>query len=242
MLRMAIMAVAVGMVSGAATGQERYDLVITGARVVDPETMLDQVRNIGIRGNEIAIVTPDPITGTDQIDAGGLIAAPGFIDFHAHGQDPYSAKVSIFDGRTTQMDLEAGALPVSVYYDAKSGVSLANYGVSVGHASARLLLMDGVESHGSPMMTHALEKAGETGNRWSVDKATDTQLDEIDALVRNGIHDGGLGIGVMVGYYPSARSEGILRMADVAADEGSFLTTHPRYLSNIAPSGLLGQE
>jgi hypothetical protein len=31
-------------------------------------------------------------------------------------------------------------------------------------------------------------------------------------------------------------------MARVAAEKGSFLTTHPRYLSNLAPSGLLGQE
>ena len=90
-----------------------YDLVIHGARVVDPETMLDQVRNIGITGKQISIITTEEITGKSVIDASGLIAAPGFIDVHAHGQDPYSEKVSIFDGRTTQMDLEGGALPVS---------------------------------------------------------------------------------------------------------------------------------
>jgi hypothetical protein len=67
-------------------------------------------------------------------------------------------------------------------------------------------------------------------------------LDRIDDLVRAGIRDGGIGIGVMVGYYPGARSEGIARMARVAAEEQSFLTTHPRYLSNTAPSGVLGQE
>ena len=54
--------------------------------------------------------------------------------------------------------------------------------------------------------------------------------------------EGGVGIGVMVGYYPNARSEGIARMAQIAAEKGSFLTTHPRYLSIIAPSGVLGQE
>lgn len=242
MRRLISAAVTIGFMSGAVSGQESYDLVINGARVVDPETMLDQIRNIGISGKEIAIVTPDEISGIDEIDASGLIAVPGFIDFHAHGQDPYSEKVSIFDGRTTQMDLEAGALPVSDYYEAKAGISLSNYGVSVSHAAARLLLMDGVEAHGSPMMTHALEKAGATGNLWSVEQATDAQLDEIDDLVRSGVQDGGLGIGVMVGYYPNARSEGIVRMAGVASDEHSFLTTHPRYLSNIAPSGLLGQQ
>ena len=99
--------------SAALAQAQTYDLVIEGARVVDPETSLDQVRNIGITGDETAIVTPEPITGTTVIDATGLIAAPGFIDLHAHGQDRYSEKVSIFDGRTTQMDLEAGALPVS---------------------------------------------------------------------------------------------------------------------------------
>ena len=142
-----------------------YDLVIRGARVVDPETMLDQVRNIGITDKEISVVTPDDITGSDVIDATGLVAAPGFIDVHAHGQDPYSEKVSLFDGRTTQMDLAGGALPIPEYFDAKSGVSLSNYGASVGHSAARLLLMDGVDAHGSPMMSHALEKAATTGNK-----------------------------------------------------------------------------
>lgn len=243
MKRMSSLAAAIVLLASGATAQQAdYDLVITGARVIDPETMLDEVRNIGIKGKEIAIVTRDGISGADVIDATGLIAAPGFIDVHAHGQDPYSEKVSIFDGRTTQMDLEGGALPVSQYYDAKAGVSLSNYGVSVGHSAARLLLMDGIDAHGSPMMTHALEKAAATGNQWSVKLSTDEQLDEIDTLVRKGIDESGVGIGVMVGYYPNARSEGIARMARIAAEKGSFLTTHPRYLSNIAPSGLLGQE
>lgn len=228
--------------SSALAHAQTYDLVIEGARVVDPETSLDQVRNIGITGNEIAIVTPEPITGSSVIDATGLIAAPGFIDLHAHGQDRYSEKVSIFDGRTTQMDLEAGALPVSDYFEAKAGVSLSNYGVSVSHAAARLMVMDGVDAQGSPMMTHALQKAGATGNLWAVQRATDAQLDRIDDLVRQGVEEGGIGIGVMVGYYPNAQSEGVTRMAQLAAAEGSFLTTHPRYLSIISPSGVLGQE
>lgn len=221
---------------------QNYDLVIRGARVVDPETMLDQVRNIGITDKEISIITTEAIVGREMIDASGLIAAPGFIDLHAHGQDPYSEKVSIFDGRTTQMDLEGGALPVPEYFKAKAGVSLSNYGTSVGHSSARLLLMDGIDSHGSPMMSHALEKAAATGNKWASQLATDEQMDRMDELVREGIRDGGIGIGVMVGYYPNASSEEIARMARIAAEEGSFLTTHPRYLSNVAPSGVLGQE
>ena len=233
---------AAALLAGSAKAEADYDLVILGARVVDPETMTDQVANIGITGTKISVITSEAISGRDRIEATGLIAVPGFIDLHAHGQDPYSEKVSIFDGRTTQMDLEGGALPVPEYYDAKAGASLSNYGVSVSHASARLLLMDGVNAQGSPMMTHALERAAATGNLWSINLATDEELDKIDDLVRKGVDDGGIGIGVMVGYYPDARSEGVARMARVAAEKGSFLTTHPRFLSNLAPSGLLGQE
>lgn len=240
-MRHLLAAVFFSVLTGLANAQT-YDVVILGARVVDPETALDQVRNIGITGDEIAIVTPDPISGNTEIDATGLIAAPGFIDLHAHGQDRYSEKVSIFDGRTTQMDLEAGALPVADYFEAKAGLSLSNYGVSVSHAAARLKVMDGIDAEGSPMMTHALQKAGATGNLWAVQRATEAQLDEMDDLVRKGVEEGGIGIGVMVGYYPNAHSEGVTRMAQLAAEQGSFLTTHPRYLSIISPSGLLGQE
>lgn len=59
MIRAISVAASMALLAGAASGQEEYDLVIVGARVVDPETMLDQVRNIGITGNEIAIVTRD---------------------------------------------------------------------------------------------------------------------------------------------------------------------------------------
>jgi len=117
--------------------------------------------------------------------------------------------VSIYDGRTTQLDLEAGALPVSSYYKAKKGISLSNYGVSVSHDSERLKTMDGVDSNGSPMMTHAPVKAGKTGNQWSVNQATQEQLKETDVLIRAGLDQGSTRIGVMVGYYPTAGSTDI---------------------------------
>ena len=49
--------------------QQDYDLVILGARVVDPETELDQVLNIGITGTEISVITTEAISGEEQIDA-----------------------------------------------------------------------------------------------------------------------------------------------------------------------------
>ena len=85
-----------------------YDLVITGGRVMDPETNYDAVANVGIRGGRIAVITKKKITGKETIDAGGLVLAPGFIDTHFHWTRPIGYKLALRDGVTTAMDLEAG--------------------------------------------------------------------------------------------------------------------------------------
>ncbi|MGA8200945.1 MAG: hypothetical protein WB814_12815, partial [Candidatus Sulfotelmatobacter sp.] len=66
---------------------QQYDLVLEGGRVMDPETGLDAVRNVGIRGGKIVRITSEPLSGRSMVHAGGLVVAPGFIDLHQHGQD-----------------------------------------------------------------------------------------------------------------------------------------------------------
>jgi hypothetical protein len=75
------------IVGGSAFAQVAYDVVIRGGRVIDPETSLDAVRDIGIRGNRIAAVSEQALSGSRVIAASGLIIAPGFIDLHDHDPD-----------------------------------------------------------------------------------------------------------------------------------------------------------
>jgi len=62
-----------------------YDIVILNGRVIDPETKLDAVRNVGIANGKIATITEQKLEGRETIDASGLVAAPGFIDTEQHG-------------------------------------------------------------------------------------------------------------------------------------------------------------
>ena len=62
-----------------------YDLVIDNGRVLDPESGLDAVRSVAIRGGRIAAIEVGPLPGAQRIDARGLAVAPGFIDLHRHG-------------------------------------------------------------------------------------------------------------------------------------------------------------
>ena len=67
-----------------AVSAEEYDLVISNGRVMNPANGLDSVRNIGIRDGRIAALSREALEGSREIDATGLVVAPGFIDLHAH--------------------------------------------------------------------------------------------------------------------------------------------------------------
>ncbi len=64
---------------------ERYDLIVRGARVIDPAQGLDAIADIAVSGERIAGVGDfrDAEAGR-TIDARGMIASPGWIDIHVH--------------------------------------------------------------------------------------------------------------------------------------------------------------
>ena len=65
-----------------------YDVVINNGRVMDPETLFDDIANVGIKDGRIAEISKTPLKGAETLDATGHIVAPGFIDTHFHWQAP----------------------------------------------------------------------------------------------------------------------------------------------------------
>ena len=72
---------------------EHFDIVLANGRVIDPETYLDGIYNVGINGGQIATITKDKLDGKEVVDASNLIVSPGFIDLHAHAQNITSNRV-----------------------------------------------------------------------------------------------------------------------------------------------------
>ena len=60
------------VVAGLAAAQQ-YDVVLEGGRVMDPETGLDAVRNVGIRDGRIVQISATPLSGRRVIHATGLV-------------------------------------------------------------------------------------------------------------------------------------------------------------------------
>lgn len=209
-----------------------FDLVIEGGRVIDPETNLDAVRNVGVKDGKVAVITADPLEGARVVHAEGLVVAPGFIDLHAHGQQLPAARMQAFDGVTTALELEAGVLPVGAFYDqvAREGRPI-NYGTAASWAEARQAVMDGVTPEPS---LEAFEKAQRLPN-WSSKIATEPQIQAMAKMVDQGISEGGLGVGFLIGYAPPSGRKEYYEINQLAAARNVPTFTHVRFMSVEEP-------
>jgi predicted amidohydrolase len=98
--------------------------VLSGGRVIDPETKLDAIKNVGILNNRISQISSKTLQGKEIINVTGLVVAPGFIDPHIHGISNQEQEYQLHDGVTTALELELGVPFLSEWYASQLGRSL----------------------------------------------------------------------------------------------------------------------
>lgn len=217
------------MVSG------EFDVVIAGGRVIDPETRLDAVRHVGINGGRIAAVSETPLSGRTQIDASGLVVAPGYIDLHSHTQTIPGDRIQAYDGVTTVLELESGIAPIGLWYDNQQATGRAvNYGASVAWTFARVAAMN--PELGEPDATLQYFQRAFGHPEWSTHVSSPEQLEAILAGVEQGLKEGGIGIGINNGYAPGTGVQELAAVAELAARYGVPTYTHVSLLGNVDPN------
>jgi N-acyl-D-aspartate/D-glutamate deacylase len=218
---------------------QQYDLVLEGGRVMDPETGLDAVRNVGVRDGKIVRITAEPLSGKRVIRAGGLVVAPGFIDLHQHGQELASQRVKAFDGVTTALEMEIGVPDIAQFLKFKEGHSIIHYGTTASHCAARALVF------GAPIppetftseaaVTEVLPKSGPATNN----PATPEQIQKIEDRLRGEIDAGALGIGMGIQYTPGATRLEVIDMFRLAAGRKLPVYTHMRSFGRVEPGSAI---
>src|SRR5437879_2615247 len=194
---------------------QAFDVIVANGRVIDPESGLDAVRHIGIRGGKIVAISSERLSGRATIDAAGLVVAPGFIDLHAHGQTPETYRFQSLDGVTTSLELEVGTADVAAWYGERAAGERINYGVSIGHIKVRMVVMH------------------DSGTAWPVSDgayraATPAQVDEIVQRMETGLREGAVDIGAGFPYTPAATRQELLAVFRVAARAKTPVHLHIR--------------
>jgi N-acyl-D-aspartate/D-glutamate deacylase len=213
---------------------ESFDLVIRGGRVIDPETGLDAVRDVGIRGDRIARISAQPLSGGARvIEAQDLVVAPGFIDLHQHQHDLESYRLKALDGVTMALELETGVPDVERFVEVRRGNTPIHFGANASQEAARVAAWD------LPLLPSTLGPEASmpdpTSGSVTNDPASSEQLERMLEFLRAQLDAGALGVGVGLEYTPGASRQEVVELFRLAATYGRPVFIHARSAGRIEP-------
>ena len=212
----------------------QYDIVLSGGRVIDPETKLDTIKNVGILNNRIAQISSEPLQGKEIINVSGLVVAPGFIDLHVHGRSNTEQEYQLHDGVTTALELEYGIEYLKEWYTTRKSKALINYGASVCWPFERFRSMNGYKQ-GLDQLYATMLKGGSTItnlvttiNPSYTASATAEETAQTLSNIKASLAEGGIGIGIPIGYLPKTKAAEMFRVFQLAGEMNALVFTHAR--------------
>ena len=211
-----------------------YDVVLSGGRVIDPETKLDAIRNVGIVNNHIAQISSEPLKGKEIINATGLVVSPGFIDLHVHGRSNVEQEYQMHDGITTALELEWGIENLKEWYTTRQSKALINYGASVCWPYERFKTIDKFKEAVSK--AYQLTTIGESTHSALTNTVlpakdevlTPEQINQTLNNIKTSLAEGGIGIGVPIGYLPKTNPVEMYRVFQLAGEINALVFSHVR--------------
>ncbi len=137
-----------------------FEKVISGGRVVDPDSGYDAIANIGIEGDSIKLISTNPLNGRSTIDATGLVVSPGFIDVLSYPTNGYGEWYKIADGVTSNLCMHGIDNPMQKFLEnTENHNPPVNYGGAVDHYQHRKILGVGIQKTSQEERALLLERA-----------------------------------------------------------------------------------
>lgn len=194
---------------------ETYDVIIRGGRVVDGTGNPAYFADVGLKRGRIAKIGRIAGQARTEIDAKGLIVAPGFIDVHTHADEVAGqpdAENFLRMGVTTIVAGNCGgsATNVGKAFRAieRKKVSI-NFATLIGHNTVRHKAMGG-----------------------DFDRPpTAEELAKMKSLVEQAMKDGAVGLSTGLIYLPGvfAKTDEIVELAKVASAYDGIYASHMRH-------------
>ena len=207
----------IAMLAGCAAKEQppAFDLVIRGGQVLDGSGKDAVVADVGIKGGKIAKIGGiQPGAGADEIDAKGLVVAPGFIDVHTHADEDVLtqplAENFIRDGVTTIVTGNCGG---SVPNVGRYFAAIEKHGAAINVAT--------LIGHNTVLKAVKGDRAGELNAE---------QMAKAKEMIAQAMRDGAVGMSTGLIYPPGqfSSTEEIVELQKVAASFGGIYASHMR--------------
>ena len=226
--------------SAVASAQEQrvepFDILIRGGTIVDGTGNPWFLGDLAIRGDRIAAlgrIGPDAVARR-QIDARGLVVAPGFIDMHSHSDmtlfEDGSAPAKVRQGVTTEIlgeDTSGGPAK------GKRAAGTARRGGSTKTWTTLGGYFDALESHGIAVNVASYAGLGTllqcvAGHK--LDRPDGSELEEMKQLLEEAMRDGALGLSTMLSSARelSVTTDDLVALCEVVHRHGGLYSTHIR--------------
>jgi len=223
------------------SGERPADVLIVGGSVLDGSGADLRLADVAITGDRITLMgdaAAARVAALDTVNAEGLLVVPGFIDMHSH------AELESDHGRDAQAFLHQGITSVALGLDG-AGARVA--------ARLSAWTEEGIGVNALTFVGHNWVRRQVMGmaNR----TPTAQELDQMRALVRQGMEEGAYGLSSGLFYLPGnyAETEEVIELNRVAAEyPGAIYDTHDRdlgasyppfgYLKSIAEGIRIGEE
>ena len=186
---------------------QQADVVLTGGRIIDPETGFDRVGNLAMIGTTIVEISDQPIAAGRTVDVSGLVVSPGFIDVLSYQPNGYGEWWKIADGVTTNLGMHGLRFTADRFYSDWNftGVPI-NFGGAVHNSWAR-------------------QQVGFV----PAEPATAGDITEISRIVETEVRGGYLGIHAQPEYAPGVSENELMDMGRLAASLDVPLCVHARF-------------
>ena len=191
--------------------------LIKNGMLVDPADRIHAKLNLLIENGKVIQVTGEEPEADEVIDASGMVVSPGFIDIHMH-EDPVG---------------EEGTIEFCIFRTMlKMGVTTVlagNCGDNMAHPADYLDLVD---RDGAPVNVAML--AGHTWFREHVGAAdkyahvTDTQLEQMEAEIREALKRGLMGVSFGIRYVPGTGQKELETIARLCKGDDRLVAAHIR--------------
>jgi N-acyl-D-amino-acid deacylase len=225
-------------VAPAESREQTYDIVITNGHIIDGTGSPWYSGDVGIRDGKIAAIgNLSDAKRARTIDARGKVVAPGFIDML--GQSEYTILVEprlpskIYQGITTEVTGEGESIaPLNDAILRTDQEQFDHYRIQVDWRTFREYFSRLEKQH---IGINIASYVGATRVRRMVlgdndVQPTPAQLEQMQELVRQAMHDGAVGVSTALEYAPApyAKTDELIALAAEASKFGGIYATHMR--------------